>query len=95
MIGSLVGSFAQGGIVSGSSTMGDHMIARVNAGEMVLNNRQQQRLWNIINGNGSYRQEGNGLTVGQVRIKGSDLVLALKNYTKQANKSGVNTGLKF
>ena len=94
-IASVTKGFAQGGIVSGNSTMGDHMIARVNAGEMVLNNRQQQRLWNIINGNGSYRQEGNGLTVGQVRIKGSDLVLALKNYTKQANKSGVNTGLKF
>lgn len=94
-IASVTKGFAQGGIVSGNSTMGDHMIARVNAGEMVLNNRQQQRLWNIINGSGSYRQERNGLTVGQVRIKGSDLVLALKNYTKQANKSGVNTGLKF
>lgn len=93
-IASVTKGFAQGGIVGGSSTVGDHMVARLNAGEMVLNNKQQQRLWNIINGNGSYRADPGMMTVGQVRIKGSDLYLALKNYTKHQNKLGIDTGIK-
>lgn len=93
-IASITKGYASGGIVNGSSTVGDHMIARLNAGEMVLNNRQQQRLWNIINGNGSYRNDPGTMTVGQVRIKGSDLYLALKNYSKHQSKIGKDTGIK-
>ena len=42
--------FAQGGIVPGSSFSGDNVIARVNSGEMILNNRQQANLLKIANG---------------------------------------------
>ena len=42
--------FAQGGIVPGSSFSGDNVIARVNSGEMILNDRQQANLLNIANG---------------------------------------------
>ena len=34
------GNFAEGGIVGGSSLVGDRLIAHVNSGEMILNGRQ-------------------------------------------------------
>ena len=92
-IASVSKGFAQGGLITGSSTVGDHMIARVNAGEMVLNNRQQAHLWNLLNGSGSYNSSPREMTVGQVRIKGSDLFLALKNYSKHQRKLGIDTGI--
>ena len=93
MIGSLVGSFANGGYVNGPSSNGDRLLARVNSGELILNGRQQQRLWNIINGSESYNSQQTGVEVSQVRIKGSDLYLALKNYSKHSAKVGIKTGL--
>lgn len=41
--------YATGGIVGGSSFFGDHMIARVNSGEMILNQSQQGKLFDMIN----------------------------------------------
>lgn len=32
--------FSEGGIFTGNNTIGDYNLARVNAGEMILNNRQ-------------------------------------------------------
>ncbi len=46
----LVGTFANGGIVGGSSFTGDKLTARVNSGEMILNASQQKRLFAIANG---------------------------------------------
>ena len=43
-------AFAGGGIVGGSSTTGDRLIARVNSGEMILNQHQQLLLWQLLNG---------------------------------------------
>ena len=45
-------SFAQGGIVQGSSYSGDRVQANVNSGEMILNAQQQKNLWNMANRNG-------------------------------------------
>ena len=42
------GSFAEGGIVGGSSLVGDRLIAQVNSGEMILNGRQQRNLFNLL-----------------------------------------------
>ena len=53
-------SFSTGGIFAGNSTVGDMNLARVNAGEMILNNRQQRNLFNLLNGNGTLSNTGNG-----------------------------------
>ena len=40
LFASFSGKFADGGIVSGNSFHGDKILARVNAGEMILNQKQ-------------------------------------------------------
>ena len=42
-------SFAEGGIVPGTSFSGDSVSARVNSGEMILNQQQQSNLFDSIN----------------------------------------------
>ena len=76
-------AFANGGIVKGSSRMGDKMLARVNAGEMILNNRQQANLFKML----EQGSEANTVQIvgGAIRIKGSDLMLALKNEKKKTD----------
>lgn len=92
-IASVAGSFAEGGIVSGGSQIGDNMVAKVNAGEMILNGKQQQNLFKMINqGNlqgGTLENQGNST----VKVRGSDLYLALKNFSKVKSKSGLSTGI--
>ena len=51
--------YATGGIVAGNSTIGDMNLARVNAGEMILNNRQQRNLFNLLNSNGTTSSNSN------------------------------------
>ena len=64
---SFAGSYADGGIVGGSSYSGDKLWARVNSGEMILNKAQQQAL---------------ATGGGQVKfvIEGSQLKGVLQNY---------------
>ena len=76
--------FATGGIIDGSTTMGDKVLARVNSGEMIINQRQQSRLFKMIDHGNLI--ENDGPQVSTVRIKGSDIYLALKNYGKVTNK---------
>lgn len=47
------GKFANGGIVGGSSFSGDRVSARVNSGEMILNQAQQGQLFALANGGGA------------------------------------------
>lgn len=87
---SSVGAFADGGIVGGGSTIGDHMFARVNAGEMILNDRQQANLFKMINDG----QEANKSNVhvavsGKVRGKDLELVLANLNGVKKLTSGGL------
>lgn len=44
------GSYADGGIIGGNSYQGDKLLARVNSGEMILNQQQQSRLFALANG---------------------------------------------
>ena len=80
-------SFSQGGIFQGSKTVGDHNLARVNAGEMILTNTQQGNLFRILDNN-TAGLGGNGVGVSSVKIKGSDLYLALSNFSKIQSKTG-------
>ena len=77
-------SFAEGGIFGGSTTIGDYNIARVNKGEMILNQREQGRLFGLLSAQGGI---GGGVGAGEVvfRIDGQQLVGVLKN---QQRKSG-------
>lgn len=78
--------FSQGGIFQGSSAVGDHNLARVNAGEMILTNTQQSNLFRLLDNNTAGL--GGSVGVSSVRVKGSDLYLALSNYSKIQSKTG-------
>lgn len=92
-IASVAGSFAEGGIISGGSQIGDQMVAKVNSGEMIINGKQQQNLWKAISTGNLGGGRENTVTVTNVRVKGSDLYLALKNYSKVKSKSGQFIGI--
>ena len=75
-LATISGSFADGGIIQGANTHGDQLLARVNAGEMILNGSQQRNLFNLLDG-------GTGSNMsGQVefKISGSSLKGVLRNY---------------
>ena len=74
--------YATGGIVGGSSFFGDHMIARVNSGEMILNQSQQGKLFNMINNGGG----SDHITVdGEARVSGKAMYITIRNYMKANN----------
>lgn len=83
--------YANGGIIGGSGTpSGDMGLIRANVGEMVLNKNQQSHLFNMLDkGN-----VGGGAVTATARVKGSDLYLALNNFSKIKGKSGIITGIK-
>ena len=89
---SAVQSFNDGGIVNGSTTTGDKTLVRVNRGEMVLNNRQQARLFKMLDGGLSLNTTSTGGTV-DFRISGSNLYGSLKNYSSMAKKHGKIIGI--
>lgn len=78
-------SFADGGIFQGKTTIGDYNFARVNAGEMILNNRQQQHLFNLLNNPTISTSSTDGGNV-TFTIHGSDLQGTLTNYNKRVNR---------
>lgn len=78
----MIGNFADGGVIGGNSFHGDNMFARVNAGEMILNNKQQGNLFRLLDGGGVASSNG----TPTVKIKGSDLYVALNNYGSKMGK---------
>lgn len=87
-----ISGFASGGIIGGGNMYGDHVLARVNSGEMVLNKSQQGRLFKAIeSGNIG---GGSTVLVPDFRIKGSDLYCSLRNYSKSVGKTGKVTGIR-
>lgn len=77
-------SFAEGGIVGGTSYSGDRVPAFLNSGEMVLNRRQTRNLFNLID---SGRNYGGGVAEVQLKVRGSDLYGALSNYNTITSKT--------
>lgn len=81
-----IGAFKDGGIIGGSTTLGDFNIARVNKGEMILNGTQQSRLFNLLNNGGTLsNNEFSGGNV-QFKINGKDLVGILNTQNKRTSK---------
>ena len=65
--------FAKGGIVGGSSSVGDKNIIRANSGEMILTKGQQTTLFNAI-------RSGNlGSSGGEWKVRGCDLIKVIDN----------------
>ena len=80
------GGYAGGGIIPGSRYAGDRLTANVNSGEMILNKRQQNNLFNAIDqdklGGGNIKT-----TISSVRVQGSELILAINNERQKHGKS--------
>lgn len=83
---SSLSKFADGGVVGGHSYTGDKILARVNSGELILNDKQQNELWNQMNSSPT-AAPGKELT-GAVtfKVKGTDLVGVLNNYNSKQSK---------
>ncbi len=81
-IKSLTSGYASGGIIKGNSYHGDQMYVRANAGEMVLTQGQQSRLFRMLDG-GMAPNMG-----GQVEfvLQGSQLKGVLNNYDRKSRK---------
>lgn len=90
MVGQLkalsAGNYATGGVVGGSSYYGDRLTANVNSGEMILNRRQQQNMFNLLDtGTMSRNARGEVVVTGDVKVRGTDLIIAMRNdYNKNS-----------
>lgn len=83
LFASFAGSFADGGIIGGSGAFhGDTMLARVNAGEMILNPTQQSNLFRALDSGGAT----GGMSNVEFKISGSTLKGVLKNYDSKMSK---------
>lgn len=69
--------FADGGIVGGSSYYGDKILARLNSGELVLNQKQQASLLNKID-----RPSQDVNITGRLIASGRDLVYVFNDYNR-------------
>lgn len=85
-IKSQTSGYAEGGVITGPYSSGDRMIARVNAGEMILNKRQQSNLFNAIDENRLGGSSNNTITLQSVKVRGADLYLTMKNYENTTGK---------
>lgn len=85
---------ATGGIVQGPTSQGDKILTRLNAGELVLNQSQQARMFRLLNGE-LQPAIGTGGLILESKVRGSDLILALKNYNGISSKSGRNINRFF
>lgn len=81
---STINSYADGGIIEGSSYHGDKLLARVNAGEMILNKAQQSNLYNALKNGNNIGGVGGGEV--EFKISGSTLKGVLKNYDNKINR---------
>lgn len=80
--------FAEGGITSGiiggTSYYGDKILARVNSGEMIANNRQQKAIWGAMNSGSNVNIDLGGSFV----LRGQDLELAVERVLAKKKRLG-------
>lgn len=77
--GGVIDGYAQGGRIRGGRTTGDHLLARVNAGEMVLTRNDQSRLLAMM-------RSGDAQGGGTTTVRGEDIYLALSAYQKRTGR---------
>lgn len=77
--GGVVDGYAGGGVFKGGRTTGDHVLARVNAGEMVLTRTDQSRLLASM-------RAGSAAGGGTTTVRGEDIYLALTAYMGRTGK---------
>lgn len=85
----VIPKFAGGGIVTGGPSSGDKILARVNAGEMILNARQQSNLFDAINSG----QLGGNKTLSSTvttKVRSKDLILTINNELKSQGKKPIS-----
>ncbi len=78
--------FALGGVVDGNSTTGDKVPAMVNSKEMIMNQGQQSKLWDFING-GSKGGQGVTINLNDSVIGENSFVQKVINATQMANQT--------
>lgn len=81
--------FANGGIITGGPSSGDKILARVNAGEMILNQGQQSHLFEAIN-SGKLGGSGNLSSSVTTRVRAKDLILTINNELKSQGKKPIS-----
>lgn len=81
---SQVQGFSTGGIVGGSSLVGDRILTGINSGEMILNKNQQKNLFNLLDGQGM--GIGSQLQKVEFEISGKNLKGTLNNYNDRMTK---------
>lgn len=83
VIGTING-YADGGIIEGATYHGDAMLARVNAGEMILNKTQQANLFRLLD-----QTPGGGSSLPRtitLRARGGDLVAVINTQKDKASR---------
>ena len=75
------GSFAEGGIVPGTSYNGDRLTANVNSGELILNRAQQDRLATDLAGMSTAQVMNSRAT-----ISGEQIILAVNAYGRRTGR---------
>ena len=81
--GGNVQAFADGGIVGGTSFYGDKILARVNSGELILNQNQQRGLYGMLSGN-----DFETTTTTRQVIEGDKLILVTERAKKRKERIG-------
>jgi hypothetical protein len=82
--GNYAGAFANGGMVGGNSPVGDKLFARVNSGEMILNQAQQRNLNSMITPNA---QLLNVVLGGELTADAGKLKVVLDRYDTRKNRT--------
>lgn len=85
----VIPKFANGGIITGGPTSGDKILARVNAGEMILNQGQQANLFKALN-SGSFGGEKNLSSTVITKVRAKDLILTINNELKSQGKKTIS-----
>lgn len=85
LIMATIPKFEKGGFIRGNTKYGDKLLARVNAGEAILNSRQQKNFMDMANG----KYNGGGQV--QFYISGKDLRGVLRN--NDISNSRIKAGL--